>query len=264
MDQKLFSKMLVARDRPQDLNLRVSRQSKIRSYPTSIYRGLMEISINNPRVHDDELAKIKKNDRTLKLWTQSHMSHINAYRGHSIGGQGLVLAIPKNENIDLVEALESGRETWVEVIARSYGVEFRGYHVSQEELDRSLQKERNDFLQEISKPYHPKKEMKAYAKTVGDMPFRAGMILELIPSDEDSYIRTLGHPVSFVCSDLQQPILLTHGKTTTKKIIRAILTGYGASALVVLPYSNKSLILDDGELKNHHGAEIAVSFTLRR
>ena len=55
----------------------------------------MEIAINNPRVHDDELAKVKKNDCALRLWTQPHMSHINAYRSHSIGGQGLVLAIPK-------------------------------------------------------------------------------------------------------------------------------------------------------------------------
>ncbi len=224
----------------------------------------MEIAINNPRIHDDELAKVKKNDRVLKLWTQPHMSHINAYRSHSIGGQGLVLAIPKDENSELVEAFSSGRDTWVEVVAGNNGLEFRGHHVSQDELDRSLQKDRDDFFQEISKPYHPKKEMKAYAKTIGDLPFQAGMILALIPSDKESYARTLGYPVNFFCSELAQPIVLTHGKTTTKKVIRAILTGYSASALVVLPYSNKSLILDDGELKNHHGAEIAITFTMQK
>ena len=222
----------------------------------------MEIEINNPRVHDDELAKVRKNDCALRLWTQPHMSHINAYRSHSIGGQGLVLAIPKDENSELLEAFMSGRDTWVEVITGNNGVEFRGHHVSQEELEHHLQKDRENFLQEISKPYHPKKEMKAYAKTIGDLPFQAGMILELVPSDKDSYTKTLGYPVSFICKNLAQPIQLTHGKTTTNKVIRAILTGYSASALVILPYSNKSLILDNGELKNHHGAEIAITFTM--
>lgn len=224
----------------------------------------MEIAINNPRVHDDELVKVKKNDRCLRLWTQSHMSHINAYRSHSVGGQGLVLAIPKDDNSELVEAFASGRDTWVEVVTGNNGIEFRGHHVSQEELERSLQKDRDDFLHEISKPYHPKKEMKAYAKTIGALPFQAGMILHLTPSEKESYIKTLGYPVSFICNALAQPILLTHGKTTTKKVIRAILTGYSASALVVLPYSNKSLILDDGEFKNHHGAEITITFTTQK
>lgn len=52
-----------------------------------------EIQIVNARVHEDELSKMRgDSDKTLKLWTKPHMSHLNAYRSHSIGGEGLVLA----------------------------------------------------------------------------------------------------------------------------------------------------------------------------
>jgi len=192
------------------------------------------------------------------------MGYINAYRSHSVGGQGLVLAIPKEENQELVKAYESGRETWIEVLLESGESKFLGHHVSQEELEISQQREQDTFLQEISKPYHPKKEMKAYAKTIGDLPFQEGMSLVLLPSDKMSYAKTLGYPVVFNCSELPQQVLLTQGKTTSTKIIRAVLTGYDVSALVIAPYSNKSLILDNGELKKHHGAEILVSFAAGR
>ena len=222
----------------------------------------MEFEINNPRIHEDELSKLKRDPR-LKLWTQPHMSHINAYRSHSVGGQGLVLAVPKDENPELLKAIESGRETWIEVLRSDAGVEFRGRHTTQEAIDHVLESKRKDFYQEISKPYHPKKDMKAYVKTIGDLPFQEEMALKLVPDDKEFYVKTLGYPVSFICSTLTQTIQLTHGKTTTTKVIRALLTGYDVSAIVVSPYANKSLILDNGILKKRHGAEVVVSFTLQ-
>lgn len=221
-----------------------------------------EIPVVNPRVHDDELGKLKRN-LSLKLWTKNHMTHINAYRSHSVGGQGLVLAIPKDENQELLEAFESGRETWVEVERVGGEFRFRAFHLTQEHLDKELDKERSEFAAEISKPYRPRASVKAWLRTIGDFPFEEGMVLSLVPESRDFYVKNLGHPVSFVSDELKQTTYLTDGRTAKVKIIRAVLSGYDASAVVIAPYSNRSLIQENGVLKHHHVAEVIVNFIPR-
>src|SRR5690606_29659216 len=186
-------------------------------------------------------GKLKRN-LSLKLWTKNHMTHINAYRSHSVGGQGLVLAIPKDENQELLEAFESGRKTWVEVERVGGEFRFRAFHLTQEHLDKELDKERSEFAAEISKPYRPRATVKAWLRTIGDFSFEEGMVLSLVPESRDFYVKNLGHPVSFVSDELKQTTYLTDGKTAKVKIIRAVLSGYDASAVVIAPYSNRSLI----------------------
>ncbi|MCD7098997.1 hypothetical protein [Stenotrophomonas sp. MMGLT7] len=221
-----------------------------------------EIAVVNPRVHDDELGKLRKN-LSLKLWTKPHMSHINAYRSHSVGGQGLVLVIPKDENQELLEAFESGRDTWIQVERVDSEIRFRAFHLTQEYLDKELDEKRSEFAEEIRKPYRPRTSIKAWLRTIGDLPFEEGMVLSLVPESRDFYIRNLGHPVSFVSDRLKQTTHLTDGKTAKAKIIRAALSGYDASAVVMAQYSNRSLIQEDGVLKHHHVAEAVVTFTPR-
>lgn len=219
----------------------------------------MKFELVNPKVYDSELAKMTR-VRRLRLWTRPHMSHINAYRNKSVGGQGLVLAIPKEENVKLVVALDSGRDTWVEVVKDAYGHRFIAHHKTPMEFDQERKDEKDRFSEQIGRPYHPRKPMKAYCRTIGNMPFQEGMVLKLVADRRESYVDTLGYPVSFVCDDLRQKIMLTAGKAATVKVIRAVLSGYDVSAVVVSPYSNRSLVLDDGDLKHHHGAEVSVSF----
>ena len=221
-----------------------------------------EIPVVNPRVHDEEIGKLKHKD-SLKLWTKSHMSYINAYRSHSVGGQGLVLAIPKDQNQELLDAFESGRATWVEVEKRKGSLVFRGFHLTQEHLDRELAKKRLDFAEEIRKPYRPKATMKAWLRTIGDSPFEEGMTLDLLSQSRDFYVENLGYPVSFKSNELGQTTHLTDGNTAKIKIIRADLSGYDASAVVIANHTNRSQVLEDGILKTHHTAEIVVTFTPR-
>ena len=221
-----------------------------------------EIPVVNPRVHDEEVGKLKHKDR-LKLWTKSHMGYINAYRSHSVGGQGLVLAIPKDQNQELLDAFESGRDTWIQVEKKEGSLVFRGFHLTQEHLDRELAKKRFDFAEEIRKPYRPKATMKAWLRTIGDSPFEEGMTLNLVSQSRDFYIENLGNPVSFKSDLLEQTTQLTEGNTAKVKIIRADLSGYDASAVVIANHTNRSQVLEDGILKNHHTAEIVVAFALR-
>ena len=221
-----------------------------------------EIPVVNPRVHDEEVCNLKNQD-SLKLWTKPHMSYINAYRSHSVGGQGLVLAIPKDQNQELLDAFESGRDTWVEVEKKQGALVFRGFHLTQDHLDRELAKKRVDFAEEIRKPYRPKATMKAWLRTIGDSPFEEGMTLYLVSRSRDFYIENLGHPVSFTSHQLDQTTHLTDGNTAKIKIIRADLSGYDASAVVIANHTNRSQILEDGFFKKHHTAEIVVTFNLR-
>ena len=229
-----------------------------------------EIQIVNPRVHEDELAKMRgDSDKTLKLWTKPHMSHLNAYRSHSIGGQGQVLAIPKEENPELVAAFDSGRETWIEVKRKGKEYTFHAFHLTQEFLDAELDQARRDFAEVISKPYTPRAPYKpgggfrAWLRTIGDLPFETGMEFRLVPEPREYYVQNLGHPVVFVCDNLQQPIHLTQGKAANEKIIRAVLSGYEVTAVAELVSSNRSLIPHEGALMHHHNTEAVFSFTLK-
>lgn len=221
-----------------------------------------EIPVVNPRVHSEELEEMTS-DHFLKLWTMPHMSYINAYRSNSVGGQGLVLAIPKDENKELLDAVESGRPTWVEVERADGEISFRAFHLTQEHLARELDQKRFAFAEAISKPYRPRSPIKAWLLTIGEAPFVEGMVFHLVRASRESYIQSLGHPVSFVSDSLKQTTHLTDGKTVKVKIIRAALSGYDASAAVVAQYSNRSLIQEDGVFKPHHVAETVVTFSPR-
>ena len=217
----------------------------------------IELPVVNPKIHDDELEKLRSNT-SLKLWTKPHMSHINAYRSNSVGGQGLVLAIPKTENQALVAALDSERETWIEVEITGGEVRFRAFHLTQEYLDSESAQRRAEFLENISKPYHPRKTAKAWLRTIGDTPFEEGMILHLAPRTREYYIQSLGYPVSFTSDKLEQPANIT-SETQSRKIIRAALSGYDAYATVVLTHTG-SLILQNGVSGRNQTAEAVISF----
>lgn len=219
----------------------------------------IEIQIVNPHVHDDEIRKMRKNVQ-LKLWTKPHMSHINAYRSHSIGGEGLILAIPKDENLELVRALESGLDTWIEVEHVGDEVRFRGFQVTQEVLDQEKAEDRVKFAEGISKPYRPRTSLPGWVQTLGDLPLQEGMVLTLIPESRDFYVQNLGFPVSFRCRMLQQSIRLTR---TSEKIIRAVLTGYEVTGVVGAQHRSNTSQMESGVMKCRHVADAVFSFTLR-
>ena len=219
----------------------------------------IEIPVVNPKIHDDELERLGHNI-SLKLWTKPHMSHINAYRSNSLGGQGLVLAIPKIENQALVSALDSGRETWIEVETTEDKVRFRGIHLTQEFIDSKSNEKKAEFLEVISKPYHPRKTTKAWLRTIGDTPFEEGMILILVPESKEYYIQNLGYPVSFISDKLSRPAHVTSA-TPSKKIIRAALSGYAACATVVLTHTG-ALIRLNGISGRNQTAEAVISFIM--
>jgi hypothetical protein len=216
-----------------------------------------ELPIANVLVHDDELSNLKDNV-ALKLWTKPHMSHINAYRSNSVGGQGLVLAIPKSDNEALVKSLEGGRETWIEVEGIGGEVRFRAFHLTQEHVDRESDAKRSEFLEDISKPYHPRTTTKAWLRTIADTPFEEGMTLELIRRTKEQYIQNLGHPVSFASERLDRPAHVIAG-APSRKIIRAALSGYDASATVVLTHTG-ALISQGGVSGRNQTAQVVISF----
>src|SRR5690606_16054359 len=99
--------------------------------------------------------------------------------------------------------------------------------------EREQAQHRQQFLNDIRKPYKPKSTLKAWVRTIGEKPLPLSTTMSLVDQPIDSYERHGIDAIQFVSYSFDQPISIYGDAAYATKIIRASLSGFQVTATVI-------------------------------